>query len=165
MTVPRVLLPATFLLVAGFLANCVGSTETPLVLPPNPPGCESLVQKYRDHPELAVDVRPEPRGMVFPPSRGYRNYRLEIKVIVDENGRPIPGTVGVSGARSVSDERELKEETLEWRFMPARVGECRVPAVFGYTISGTQMARSFVSEYADERMIEGKGIFLVWRQG
>jgi hypothetical protein len=79
--------------------------------------------------------------MVFPASRSYRNYRLEINVIVDEDGKPIPGTVEVSGAPSVSDERTLKEEALEWRFMPARVGECRVPAVFGYAISGIQMDR------------------------
>jgi hypothetical protein len=80
--------------------------------------------------------------MVLPASRDYRNYRLEIRVIVDENGRPIPGTVKVSGARSESEEGNLEENTEKWRFEPARVGECRVPAVYKYTISGRQVTIS-----------------------
>ena len=142
MNSPKGLRLATLLLATGVLASCVGSTGTPADLPPNPPGCEGLVQEYREHPGLAVDVRPEPRGYVIGPNRGYENRRVEIKLTVDEFGNPIPGTVQVSGARSASDEKSLQEETLKWRFAPARVGECRVPAVFEYTISGRQVTIS-----------------------
>ena len=129
-------------LLATFLvATCSGPGSAPPDLPPNPPGCEILVKEHRSKPASAVDIPARPLGVLMPPSRGYRNYRLEITLIVDEAGRPIPGTVEVSGARSVSDERELKELTLEWRFQPARVGECRVPALYAYTISGIQVDR------------------------
>ena len=117
------------------LAGCATGRPT-FELAPNPPGCASVVQLHSQDPGLPVDSMPSPRGLLFPPvaDRGAESERIIITFLVDETGVPVPETVVVSGARLPATKRDLTEASQEWRFKPARVGECWVPAPFSYQV-------------------------------
>lgn len=46
---------------AGWPLGCAGSGEQVLDLPPNPAGCEEVVRRFEENPDLAVDAPPRPR--------------------------------------------------------------------------------------------------------
>ena len=118
------------------LAGCVTGRPS-LELPPNPPGCEGVVQRHQKDPGLAVDSPPSPLKLLIPPAADPRveSDRIIITFLVDETGVPVPGTVLVSGARLPDTKRDLTKGLQEWRFIPARVGECWVPAAFSYQVT------------------------------
>jgi len=124
------------ILAAVALASCVSGRPS-LELPPNPPGCESVVQRHKKDPGLAVDSPPKPMGILIPPVTNLRAEpeRIIITFLVDETGVPVPGKVLVSGAKLPATKRALTEGLQDWRFIPARVGECWVPAPFSYQLT------------------------------
>jgi len=74
---------------------------------------------------------------VIPPAAdpGAEPERIIITFLVDEIGVPVPETVVVSGARLPATKRDLTKGSQEWRFIPARVGECWVPAPFSFQVT------------------------------
>lgn len=117
------------------LAGCVSQNpgEPLLDLPPNPPGCEEVVQQHRDEPELVVDEGPRPVRMGIPAAcRDCKGDWVTVTFLVDESGVPDRSTMEVEGTKSFDAVLTIKKAAQEWRFAPARVGECRVPAPYGH---------------------------------
>ena len=133
---PRPSLLHLRMLAALALCGCA-SGHPPFELPSNPPGCENVVQQHRDDPGLDVDSLPRPRRYVFPPpiNRRVEPEKIIITFLVDETGLPVPSTVQVSGARLPATRRALTERLVDWRFIPAKAGQCWVPAPFSYEVT------------------------------
>ena len=124
------------ILAAVALASCVSGSSYP-ELPPNPPGCESVVQRHQEDPGLPVDSPPRPMEILFPPGTDWRQEpdTIIVSMVVDETGVPLPGSIEVSGARLPVTRRNITKDVPGWRFIPARLGECWVPGPFFYSLT------------------------------
>jgi len=126
----RAVLALWGLMVLGCATTVPGRPEHP----PNPPGCESVVRQHLDNPEMAVDVIPRPRLLQIPPAKRREPNVIMVRLVVDESGAPIPGTIELEGAEGPVPVKEIKDAVAQWQFHPARHGVCRVPASYWYQI-------------------------------
>ena len=118
-------------------SGCVsaGPGEEPPELPPNPPGCDRVVEEHRENPELPVDLPPKPVRMPVLFCRACLGQPITVTYLVDESGVPDHRTIEMKGLRPEEDRVSIRRNALQARFQPARVGECRVPAPFLVTIN------------------------------
>ena len=126
-------------LFAGFLAatllqGCAAPSPARPEFPPNPPGCEGVVQQHLAKPTMEVSVPPRPSRLSIPPCRWCQSERVSVRLVVDESGIPIPGTIELGEQEGLIPARAIKEAASQWQFTPARMGECRVPALYVYWI-------------------------------
>jgi hypothetical protein len=60
---------------------------------------------------------------------------LRVEFVVDEFGIVVPNSVVTSDRTLAATRRSLTESLPHWRFRPAQVGACWVPATFELEVS------------------------------
>lgn len=109
----------------------------------NPPACAEVVERYRANPALAVDSLPKVRSISPPKTNAkHGSFRLLIRdtdegasgrdlilirAVILESGEIDAGSVAVSGDLRGEGAWVYEAALEEWRFIPARSGECFVP--------------------------------------
>ncbi len=100
----------------------------------NPEDCSPIVEAHRLDPSRSVDAPPKPMGIHIPPARDLRGV-AQVEMVVMEDGFVLRNSIQVVGTDIGTTIREIQEAAAKWRFQPARVGICWVPAVYQFKVT------------------------------
>lgn len=129
------------LVVAAFACAPPNPNAAPPSGPPRPtrsgPACDSVVQRVALAPDSFSTLRPTPQFILVPPPPPpeVRGHRIDVTVRVDERGHVEPGSVTITGIANAEYERTFRERLLAYRFIPAVLDGCAVPAPFSIGIT------------------------------
>lgn len=102
----------------------------------NPEDCAAAVQRARDDLKLRRDSPPEPEQVEIPSGLvpGVGRAVIPIYFVVDEHGRVETESLALPEGLDPAARESLRRAALEWRFQPARIATCWVPAFVDFKI-------------------------------
>jgi hypothetical protein len=142
-----------------FLAPCISLRAAGQNVP-KPDSCAQVSEEHLANLDLPASTSPSPLvfGKMPDSPQSPNTETVELSLVVDATGRVDTARSKVRGDTDSHYVSSVRRHLLEWRFTPARVGGCSVPARFHMLMSMDPKPRRLPFSKRDDR----DGARFVW---